>query len=126
MESFIQAGTISLPSIIFNTSGELKITGRSIPEHPVKFYEPISNWLSDFVATNPKDINLLIHLDYLNTHSTECMLVILKKLDTYAKDSGNTVTINWCFDEDDEDMEALGEDLDSLVNIPFAFEEVKD
>ena len=126
MESLHQEGTISLPTVIFNTSGELRITGRSIPEHPVKFYEPISNWISDFLATNPSNINFLVHLDYLNTHSTECMLVILKRLDTYKKDNNVNVTVNWHFDEDDEDMESLGEDLASMVNIPFTFKEIKE
>ena len=126
MESLLQTGTISLPTVAFDASGKLKITGRSIPEHPVKFYEPISAWISNFITTTPSNINLLIHLDYLNTHSTECMLVILKKLDTYAKESGNSVSVNWSFDEDDEDMEALGEDLASLVDIPFTITEVKE
>lgn len=126
MESLHQAGTISLPTVIFKTSGELKITGRSIPEHPVKFYEPISNWIADFIATKPSNINFLVHLDYLNTHSTECMLVILKRLDNYRKDSNAKVTVDWHIDEDDEDMEALGEDLASLVDIPFTFKEIKE
>ncbi len=126
METLSLIGTISLPTVNFNPSGELRITGRSIPEHPVKFYEPISNWIIDFISTKPPVINILIHLDYLNTHSTECVLIILKKLDNYAKDSGNKVSITWNFDEDDEDMEALGEDLDSLVDIPFTIKEVKE
>lgn len=126
METLNLIGTISLPTVNFNPSGELKITGRSIPEHPVKFYEPISNWITDFVLTKPPVINILIHLDYLNTHSTECVLIMLKKLDNYAKDSGSKVSITWDFDEDDEDMEALGEDLDSLVDIPFTIKEIKE
>ncbi|MDF1676903.1 MAG: DUF1987 domain-containing protein [Vicingaceae bacterium] len=126
METLNLIGTISLPTVNFNPTGELKITGRSIPEHPVKFYEPISNWITDFVLTNPPVINILIHLDYLNTHSTECVLIMLKKLENYAKDSGSKVNITWNFDEDDEDMEALGEDLDSLVDIPFTIKEIKD
>lgn len=126
METLNIIGTISLPTVNFNPSGELKIIGRSIPEHPVKFYEPISNWVADFILTKPPVVNLLIHLDYLNTHSTECMLVLLKKFDTYIKDSGATVNVIWNFDEDDEDMEALGEDLDSLVDIPFSIQEIKE
>jgi len=120
------SGTMTLPNVVLQPSGELSITGRSIPEHPVKFYEPISKWIVDFIASSPSKINLLIHLDYLNTHSTECVLVILKKLDVYAKESGNSVTLTWNFDEDDEDMEILGEDLASLVDIPFTITEVKE
>ena len=126
METLNLIGTISLPTVSFSPSGELKITGRSIPEHPVKFYEPISNWITDFVSTKPPVINVLIHLDYLNTHSTECILIILKKLDNYAKESGNKVNITWNCDEDDEDMEALGEDLASLISLFVEIKEVKE
>ena len=35
------------------------------------------------------------------------------------------VKIIWNFDEDDEDMETLGNDLASLVKVPFEIIEVK-
>ena len=69
---------------------------------------------------------LSIHLDYLNTHSTECMLVLFKKLEEYYKNTQNDVSICWTFDEDDEDMESLGEDLKSFVSVPFTIIEDKE
>ena len=99
---------------------------RSIPENPVKFYQPIEAWVSDYVLINPQNLTLHIHLDYLNTHSTECLLVLMKKLEAYYKSSNNNVKISWNFDEDDEDMESLGEDLASIVEIPFEYSEIKE
>ena len=125
METFKLEGTINLPSVDLNAStGVLQISGRSIPEHPVKFYEPISAWITNYVATAPKEVKVIIHLDYLNTHSTECVLLLLKKLEAYLKSSSATITVLWNFDEDDEDMEALGEDMSSLIQIPFEIKEV--
>lgn len=125
MESLFQEGKFNIPTIRFNKSGILSIEGRSIPEHPLKFYQPLTDWLIDFLATVPEKVLLKVHLDYLNTHSTECMLVLFKKLDEYFITTKKDVAITWIFDEDDEDMETLGEDLKTFVSLPFTIEEEK-
>ncbi|MCB9361571.1 MAG: DUF1987 domain-containing protein [Flavobacteriales bacterium] len=125
MESLFQEGKFNVPTIRFNKSGILSIEGRSIPEHPLKFYQPLTDWLISFLATSPEKVLLKVHLDYLNTHSTECMLVLFKKIDEYFASSKKDVSIVWVFDEDDEDMESLGEDLKTFVELPFTIEEDK-
>jgi SiaC family regulatory phosphoprotein len=125
MESLFQEGKFNIPTIRFNKSGILSIEGRSIPEHPLKFYQPLTDWLTSFLATSPEKVLLKVHLDYLNTHSTECMLVLFKKVDDYFISSKKDVSIVWMFDEDDEDMEVLGEDLKTFVTLPFTIEEEK-
>lgn len=125
MDNFIIEGKLNTPSINFNaSSGLLKIFGRSIPENPVKFYQPIENWIERFIQTSPVELTLQIHLDYLNTHSTECVLILMKKIESYHKSSNTSIKIIWNFDEDDEDMEDLGKDLSSLVSVPFDYIEV--
>jgi hypothetical protein len=125
MDNFIIEGKLNTPSVNMNASnGLLKIFGRSIPENPVKFYQPIENWIEKFIQTSPVDLTLQIHLDYLNTHSTECVLILMKKIEGYYKSSNTNIKIIWNFDEDDEDMEDLGKDLSTLVSIPFKYIEV--
>ena len=125
MKTLLIEGNMNSPLIDFNpNSGLLKIIGRSIPENPVKFYHPIEVWLTDFIASNPENLELYIYLDYLNTHSTECILILLKKIETYFKNANSIVKISWCFDEDDEDMQGLGKDLASITGIPFEYKEV--
>lgn len=125
MESLFQEGKFNIPTIRFNKSGILSIEGRSIPEHPLKFYQPLTDWLTDLINTSPSKLVLKVHLDYLNTHSTECMLVLFKKLDEYYLSTKEDVSVVWIFDEDDEDMESLGEDLKTFVKLPFTIEEEK-
>lgn len=125
MENLILEGNINLPSINFNASTHLlKITGRSIPEHPVKFYQPIENWIVSFIATQPTKLEFFIHLDYMNTHSTECVLMILKKVEEYYKTGKAEIKVVWGFDEHDEDMEALGEDIAALIEVPIDIKEI--
>ena len=125
MNALLIESKLNSPDVNFSPiTGLLKIVGRSIPENPVKFYQPIEDWLCSFIKTTPKDLILYVHLDYLNTHSTECLLILMKKIEAYYKASDNNVKVSWNFDEDDEDMEALGEDLASIAQIPFEFKEI--
>jgi hypothetical protein len=122
MESLILERQLNFPSINFDpNTGMLKIIGRSIPEDPVKFYEPLENWISDFIDTKPETLTLFIYLDYLNTHSTEFVLFLMKIIERFYKDNNTKVKVVWNFDEDDEDMEALGVDYASIIKVPFEY-----
>lgn len=125
MDNLIIEGKLNTPSINFHASnGLLKIIGRSIPENPIKFYQPIENWIEKYILTKPSKITFQVHLDYLNTHSTECVLILMKRIESYYKTSKTDVKIIWNFDEDDEDMDDLGKDLSTLISIPFEYIEV--
>ncbi|NQX99258.1 MAG: DUF1987 domain-containing protein, partial [Flavobacteriales bacterium] len=105
MNALLIERKLNTPLIDFNpNTGLLKIEGRSIPENPIKFYQPIEGWISNFIKTNPKDLILSIHLDYLNTHSTECVLILMKKLEAFYKIQNTNVKVSWNYDEEDEDM----------------------
>ncbi|MDT8413033.1 MAG: DUF1987 domain-containing protein [Vicingaceae bacterium] len=120
MDNLLIEGTINTPKIDFDASTNLlKIWGRSIPEHPINFYTPIEKWIDAYLASFPETITLEIYLDYLNTHSTECMYILLKKLADYQLTSLKNVNVIWFYDEDDEDMESMGEDLSDIVKLPI-------
>ncbi|MCO6501118.1 MAG: DUF1987 domain-containing protein [Vicingus serpentipes] len=126
MNSLVIASTPTSPSVDFNAeSGWLQISGRSIPEHPINFYQPLENWLNDFILTNPPTIKLSIYVDYMNTHSTECILILLKRMNDYLTQNPNkNISVEWSFDAGDEDMEVLGEDLAAVSEIPFLYKQV--
>jgi len=127
MDNLFIEGKINSPTVNFDCSnGNLKLTGRSIPENPVKFYRPLESWLVSFLDTQPKKIVFYIYLDYLNTHSTECVLILFKKLESYLKISNAEVKVIWNYDYDDEDMEILGNDLASIADVPFEIKEIKE
>lgn len=125
MDNLLIEATINTPKIDFNAaSNALKIWGRSIPEHPINFYKPLENWIDQYLASNPQEVTLDIYLDYLNTHSTECLYILLRKLETYLEQHPNSVNVTWMFDEDDEDMEAMGEDLSEMIKLPIALKTI--
>ena len=123
MEDIRIEGTPKTPTVNFiNDEGVLEIKGRSIPENSIEFYKPLIEWIESY-AQEPKDsTNINIQLEYFNTSSSKCILDLFKKLEAI----NNNITINWYYEEDDEDMLEAGEDYEAIINIPFKMIEVEE
>jgi len=108
MESISIEGTAKTPTVEFNAeNGKVEIKGRSIPENSIEFYKPLVEWLDQYAAAPKGQTEVNIQLEYFNTSSSKCILDVFKKLEVIHKD-GHNVTINWFFEEDDEDMLEAG------------------
>lgn len=103
MNSLIIQKTNSTPEISFLQNGEIKITGRSLPEDVHKFYAPLIEWVKNLTAENVK---VDLKLEYLNTSSTKKLLNLLLALDENPKIEA--IDIRWYYEFDDPDMEDLG------------------
>lgn len=126
MEDLNIEGTPKTPTIRFDYgNGEILIKGRSIPENSIEFYKPLTEKLEAY-ADQPKDeTKVNIQLEYFNTSSSKCILDVFKKLEKINSGASN-VTINWYYEEDDEDMLEAGEDYEAIINIPFKMIEVEE
>ena len=62
------------PSIEFKANGQLKISGRSIPEDSRTFYQPVFNWLDSFKVNLPSKVEMKVSLEYFNTSSSILLL----------------------------------------------------
>ena len=119
MENIIIESTPKTPAVRFDAANAvLEIKGRSIPENSVEFYRPMMEWLDKYAASPAGKTNVNIQLEYFNTSSSKCILDLFKKLETIHK-KGNEVVINWCYEEDDEDMQEAGEDYQAIIQVPF-------
>jgi len=110
MEDLFIEGTDSLPAVSFRTNGELKITGRALPEDAHKFFAPLLTWITDFLAA---DVHLEINLDYFNTSVSKQLLDLFKTLDN--KKPPPVVTIKWMYEEGDDEMLESGEIYQELL-----------
>ncbi len=63
-------------------------------------------------------MTLNLKFDYLNSSSIKFISDIIDKLDFYCKGGGD-VEINWYYDENDEDIEEMGDELKEDVDLPF-------
>jgi hypothetical protein len=126
MENLILEGSAKTPSITFNANeGRLELKGRSIPENSVEFYKPLNEWIEAYGATPKTQTSVDIKLEYFNTSSSKCILDLFKKLET-INGKGTEVSINWYFEEDDEDMEEAGQDYQAIISLPFKIIEVEE
>jgi hypothetical protein len=105
------------PLVDFNNlSGELIISGKSIPENASKVYEKLLNWVTEY-SNNPRPLtNLRLNLEYFNTASSLWLAKIVKTL-TSINNIEFTLIVHLYFPiEDFDDME--GEDLEEALS-PF-------
>ena len=124
MENIAIEGTPKTPTVQFNKeTGVLEIRGRSIPENSIEFYKPLIDWIDSYSKTPKSETTVNIKLEYFNTSSSKCILDVFKKLESVG---GTNMTINWYYEEDDEDMLEAGEDYQAIINIPFKMIEVEE
>ena len=123
IEPIVIDGTPKTPTINFKT-GKIEISGRSIPENSVEFYKPMLEWLTEYIEKPDEKTEINIMLEYFNTSSSKCLLDIFKKFETLHRT--HKIVINWCYEEDDEDMLEAGEDYESIIKVPFNMVEVEE
>lgn len=123
MENLNIEGSAKTPTVEFKTAGSLLIKGRSIPENSIEFYKPLIDWIGEYGGAPQGKTEVNIQLEYFNTSSSKCILDVFKKLETL---SGTSITINWYYEQDDEDMLEAGEDYQAIVDIPFKMIEVEE
>lgn len=84
LNNFTLEQTPKTPQIDLNQiSGELILSGRSIPENAAKIYEPVLNWVRGYVLKAKPITNLRLNLEYFNTSSMMWLsriLSVLKKI----------------------------------------------
>ncbi len=111
---------IKTPQIDFNNfTGELILSGRSIPENAALLYEKVFIWVKEYIKNPRPTTNLRINLEYFNTSSA---IWIAKIVSTLASIKGDecTLFIHLYFNiEDFDSMEAddIKDELHPIINM---------
>jgi hypothetical protein len=86
IKNLLIEGTAKTPLVDFNhLSGELIMSGRSIPENAAKVFEPILDWIREYIKSPRRTTNLRLNLDYFNTATSIWLAKIIKTLSTINK-----------------------------------------
>jgi hypothetical protein len=104
MEDLFIQGTDSLPTISFRNSGELKITGRALPEDANNFFRPLLDWLRNFSAD---EVNIEFNLDYFNTSVSKQILDMFKIIE--GNPANKVIKMKWMYEDGDDEMLESGE-----------------
>ncbi len=119
MSPLVIESSLETPEIILDKkTNTFLFKGKSLPENPIVFYEPVFKWLDDYLIDPNPETLVNFMMVYFNTSSSKIILDIMKRLELIKK-SGHLVTVNWRFREDDEEMLEAGEIYAERVSIPF-------
>jgi hypothetical protein len=81
MNELIIEQTPKTPQIDLNQlTGDLLFYGKSIPENATKLYEPVLNWVAEYILQANPTTNLRLDLEYFNTASSIYLAKMLKVL----------------------------------------------
>jgi hypothetical protein len=119
MEALDLKATNDTPKVLLDPENNIfEISGRSLPEDVVSFYQPVIDWLDEYKDSPNKSTEFVFKYIYFNTATSKLVQDILIKLEEISED-GNEVKVMWYYVEDDEDMLDLGEEFSENVDIPF-------
>lgn len=121
MEVYTITETKYTPAIHFNLStGRLEISGISVHEFPLEFYEPLLESIDRYSLKPSGHTQVDMALRYFNSSSARVLLSILKKLAWNLKGKSELV-VNWFYDKDDEDILETVQDIEELTGIKFNY-----
>ncbi|MDF2925753.1 MAG: hypothetical protein K0R57_4667 [Paenibacillaceae bacterium] len=120
MKSLYIAATKSTPEVQFLPEDKLlQFIGQSYPENVFKFYEPVLQWVDEYLeqpVTQP--LMIRIQIPYMNTSSTKCYMMMLEKFDdAYA--AGKDVSLQWLYNPDNENELECAEEFKEDLSLPF-------
>jgi len=109
-----------IPSVDFNAdTGVCEIAGESYIEQTQDFYEPLLDWLHEFMQTEKKKLTFNLKLAYYNTSTSKKILEILELCKRHEL-KGYEIEFNWFFDGEDLDIEEDIEDFKQISGLNIA------
>lgn len=118
MKVFKIEETASSPGILFNKeSGEFRFYGRSLPEDPIEFYQPVLDWFDTYIKDPLPGANFELRLTYFNTASSKVFFSIFQMIDKMnLSKAGIENKIVIFTNSDDEDLMELFEYYKELLS----------
>lgn len=119
-QNILIEGSKKTPKVDFNfRTGEMILSGVSLPENAAKVYEPLLEWIGDYIKSPQPVTNLRLNLEYYNSSTTLWLAKMMKSL-SHIKGDGNLLFIHMYMNIEDFDELAADELKDlmgSLMNI---------
>lgn len=112
MDNISITADVRSPEINFNfTDGNFLIKGESYPEDVNEFFGPIIKQLEEYLrGLNNGKINFTFELIYFNSSTAKVLMNLFDLFDEVAE-AGSNVAVEWRHDEDDDNMEEMGEEF---------------
>lgn len=123
MENLHIEATEETPEILLDAeNNKFSISGRSLPEDSVAFYEPVFDWLNKFSLEVSNDIDFEFFMEYFNTSSAKQIAKIFLILEKMS--DSIFVQVIWKYKKNDLDMMSSGMRFSKLLGLEFELREV--
>jgi len=113
------------PDITLNPDGIIKIAGRSMITNTIDFGRQIEDWIEEYVDDPANMTRVDFNLEYLPSSNLKFYISILKRIET-VKLKNKLCSVNWYYDDGDDDIIEKGEYISSYLDIPFNFIKISD
>jgi len=134
MKALFIESTSNSPKVLFDPANfRFEISGESRPENVSVFYKPILDWIKELELElasrkNTGQIDAAyefnFNFDYFNSTSAKYILDFCKKIGVlYSR--GHKINVRWHYEEDDEDMLEVGQEMSRMAKIPFDYVEIQ-
>jgi hypothetical protein len=110
------------PEVVLDPKGIIRIKGRSIQENAAEFFEPVDQWISDYIKDPAEVTSVDIMLEYFNSASARIFITLFQKI-TFVALKNKKYKFNWYYEEGDEDILERGEYFASVLDVPINFVE---
>jgi hypothetical protein len=129
MEKLIIEPTANSPRIVLDPEAmNFEFSGESRPENVRKFYLPILEWLEAYIAEQTElgdgertsELVCQFNFEYFNSTSAKYILDIFKSLNTINA-LGINLEIKWLYEQDDEDMLEVGQEMSRMSKLSFDY-----
>ncbi|MFM1876313.1 MAG: hypothetical protein RL266_2050 [Bacteroidota bacterium] len=116
--------TEDTPEIDFDTAtGVFKVTGRALPENAHEFFKPIEEWVQSYVESPLESTVVEMRIDYFNSAATRYIFNLLMCFEDIVEDGGDAKVV-WYYKDGDDMIETKGEELSSILEVPFEMKSI--
>lgn len=126
MENIKIEGMERSPEVDFDFGANtFLLKGESYPEDVTSFFGPVIGKLEEHLdAISGEKVHFTFELIYFNSSTAKVLMGLFELLDE-AAENGNEVLITWAHEEDDDNMEEMGEEFgEDLENAKFELKKI--
>jgi hypothetical protein len=119
METLLIEQTDDSPKVVLDPVDKIfEISGKSLPEDVLEFYQPVLDWLNAYRKEPDLKTTFSVRLIYFNTASSKMIMDIFLIFEEMVEE-GHEVLIKWHSHLKDEDMLEAGKEFEEMIAVPF-------
>jgi hypothetical protein len=100
--------------------GLIELNGCSITENPKPFFQPVFEWLEEYLKDASGSITINFKIEYIDSASLKHIYVLLKRI--ISKSSADCeVIVNWNIVNKDPEIIEIGKILENKLNFKFNY-----